>query len=66
MSDPASYTVGWICALPVEYIAVQEFLDEEHEKPKHNVGIAVLLEDDIPDTVRGELKGQLHRHTCCN
>jgi nucleoside phosphorylase len=33
MSDPKSYTVGWICALPVEYVAAQEFLDEEHEKP---------------------------------
>lgn len=33
MSDPAKYTVGWICALPVEYVAAQEFLDEEHEKP---------------------------------
>ncbi|KAJ6118823.1 hypothetical protein N7471_013443 [Penicillium samsonianum] len=33
MSDPAGYTVGWICAVPVEYIAAQEFLDEEHDKP---------------------------------
>jgi nucleoside phosphorylase len=33
MSDPANYTVGWICALPMEYVAAQEFLDEEHEKP---------------------------------
>ncbi|OQD87404.1 hypothetical protein PENSOL_c078G10565 [Penicillium solitum] len=33
MSDPANYTVGWICALLVEYVAAQEFLDEEHEKP---------------------------------
>ncbi|KAJ6032492.1 hypothetical protein N7540_003224 [Penicillium herquei] len=33
MSDPASYTVGWICALPVEYLAAQEFLDDEHAKP---------------------------------
>lgn len=33
MSDPAGYTVGWICALPVEHIAAQEFLDEEHERP---------------------------------
>lgn len=34
MSDPANYTVGWICALPVEYVAAQEFFDEEHEKPR--------------------------------
>ncbi|KAJ5653328.1 hypothetical protein N7490_000331 [Penicillium lividum] len=33
MSDPAGYTVGWICALPEEYIAAQEFLDDEHDKP---------------------------------
>lgn len=33
MSDPTKYTVGWICALRVEYIAAQELLDEEHEKP---------------------------------
>ncbi|KAJ9481902.1 hypothetical protein VN97_g11554 [Penicillium thymicola] len=32
MSDPARYTVGWICDLPVGYIAAQEFLDEEHNK----------------------------------
>jgi nucleoside phosphorylase len=25
------YTVGWICALPVELAAAQELLDEEHE-----------------------------------
>ncbi|KAK9847010.1 hypothetical protein MYU51_021175 [Penicillium brevicompactum] len=34
MSDPENYTVGWICALTVEYVAAQEFLDEEHEKPR--------------------------------
>lgn len=33
MLDPAGYTVGWICALLVEYTAAQEFLDEEHGKP---------------------------------
>jgi coenzyme F420-reducing hydrogenase beta subunit len=33
MSDPASYTVGWNCALPVEYTAAQEFLNEEHVNP---------------------------------
>jgi len=25
------YTVGWICALPVELVAAQEMLDEEHD-----------------------------------
>ncbi|KAL4940220.1 hypothetical protein BDV06DRAFT_213639 [Aspergillus oleicola] len=27
------YTVGWICAIVTEYVAAQEFLDEEHEAP---------------------------------
>jgi hypothetical protein len=25
------YTVGWVCALPVELAAAQEMLDEEHD-----------------------------------
>jgi nucleoside phosphorylase len=29
-ATPADYTVGWICAIDVEYVAAQEFLDEEH------------------------------------
>ncbi|KND91791.1 hypothetical protein TOPH_03388 [Tolypocladium ophioglossoides CBS 100239] len=40
MSSPNNYTVGWICALTVEYVAAQEFLDEEHEAPEF-----VLLND---------------------
>ena len=28
------YTVGWVCALPVELAAAQEMLDEEHETPR--------------------------------
>jgi nucleoside phosphorylase len=35
MSDPNTYTVGWICAIMVEYVAAQLFLDEEHEGPQH-------------------------------
>lgn len=35
MSDPSKYTVGWICALPAEYVAAQEFLDEEHDGPEY-------------------------------
>ncbi|OJJ07505.1 hypothetical protein ASPVEDRAFT_367534 [Aspergillus versicolor CBS 583.65] len=27
------YTIGWICAILTEYVAAQEFLDEEHERP---------------------------------
>ncbi|KAL7940504.1 nucleoside phosphorylase domain-containing protein [Trichoderma barbatum] len=33
MSNPDDYTVGWICAIPTEYIAAQAFLDEKHEGP---------------------------------
>lgn len=54
------YTVGWVCALPVELAAAQEMLDEEYETPRtdahdtniytcgrigeHNVVIACLPE----------------------
>ncbi|CRG91478.1 Vegetative incompatibility protein HET-E-1 [Talaromyces islandicus] len=34
MSNPQHYTVGWICALRTEYVAAQEFLDDEHELPE--------------------------------
>lgn len=34
-SDPQNYTVGWICAIPTEYVAAQAFLDEKHEGPKY-------------------------------
>ncbi|KAH7159171.1 nucleoside phosphorylase domain-containing protein [Fusarium sp. MPI-SDFR-AT-0072] len=43
MSNPADYTVGWICAVSTEYVAAQCFLDEDHDLPEsHNVVIAVL------------------------
>ncbi|KAH8724299.1 hypothetical protein GQ44DRAFT_750330 [Phaeosphaeriaceae sp. PMI808] len=32
------YTVGWICALPVELAAAQEMLDEEHDDLERNLG----------------------------
>jgi nucleoside phosphorylase len=54
------YTVGWVCALPVELVAAQEMLDVEHNTPfydahdsnlytcgrigEHNVVIACLPE----------------------
>jgi hypothetical protein len=54
------YTVGWVCALPVELAAAQAVLDEEHDIPRcvvhdtnlytcgrvgeHNVVIACLPE----------------------
>jgi nucleoside phosphorylase len=34
MSNPNDYTIGWICALSTEYVAAQEFLDDEHEPPE--------------------------------
>ena len=30
------YTVGWVCALPIELVAAQEMLDEEHEDLEHH------------------------------
>ncbi|KKK20668.1 hypothetical protein ARAM_000349 [Aspergillus rambellii] len=33
MSDPARYTIGWICAILTEYVAAKVTLDETHEKP---------------------------------
>ena len=35
MANLVDYTVGWICAIPTEYAAVQAFLDEEHEGPEY-------------------------------
>ncbi|KAF2193564.1 purine and uridine phosphorylase [Zopfia rhizophila CBS 207.26] len=32
------YTVGWVCALPVELAAAQEMLDEEHGDLEHDLG----------------------------
>lgn len=34
---PEDYTVGWVCALPVEMAAAQEMLDEEHAGLGHNL-----------------------------
>ncbi|KAL6831285.1 ankyrin repeat-containing domain protein [Trichoderma sp. SZMC 28015] len=34
MSDPNNYTIGWISAIEIEYIAAQEFLEEEHDPPE--------------------------------
>ncbi|KAF9871822.1 g-protein beta wd-40 repeats containing [Colletotrichum karsti] len=31
MSDPAKYTIGWVCAVVAEYVAAQTFLDEKHD-----------------------------------
>lgn len=34
MSNPDNYTIGWICAITTEYVAIQEFLDKEHDPLK--------------------------------
>ncbi|KAK6350646.1 hypothetical protein TWF718_003833 [Orbilia javanica] len=33
--DPQDYTIGWICAIPTEYVAAQLFLDEKHKRPEN-------------------------------
>jgi nucleoside phosphorylase len=33
---PQDYTVGWVCALPLELAAAQEMLDEEHQDLPQN------------------------------
>ncbi|THY84624.1 purine and uridine phosphorylase, partial [Aureobasidium pullulans] len=32
-SDPHNYTVGWICAVEIEYTAAELFLDKTHPRP---------------------------------
>ncbi|KAF4964161.1 hypothetical protein FSARC_7890, partial [Fusarium sarcochroum] len=32
MADPSIYTVRWICALPLEFVAARAFLDQEHKE----------------------------------
>lgn len=36
----SDYTVGWVCALPIELAAAQEMLDEEHKDLPQNSGDA--------------------------
>jgi nucleoside phosphorylase len=36
------YTVGWICALPVELAAAQAMLDEKHDDLEHNENLYTL------------------------
>jgi nucleoside phosphorylase len=51
MSDPMDYSVGWICAIPAEFIAARCFFDEEHELPS---GIA---EGDSNNYILGRMGG---------
>lgn len=34
LSSPNEYTIGWICALPLERAPAEEMLEEKHEYPK--------------------------------
>ncbi|KAJ4146961.1 hypothetical protein LMH87_001514 [Akanthomyces muscarius] len=34
MPDPQDYAIGWISAIRTEYVAAQEFLDDEHGPPE--------------------------------
>ncbi|PLN78804.1 purine and uridine phosphorylase [Aspergillus taichungensis] len=49
MSDPAIYTIGWICSLRAGYVAAQELLDEEHEEP------AVVAPNDTNNYTLGQI-----------
>ncbi|THW56385.1 hypothetical protein D6D19_10616 [Aureobasidium pullulans] len=52
MSDPALYTVGWICAIPTKSIAASLSLDgEEHER------LAYVSTNDGNDYTLGEMAG---------
>lgn len=43
MSIPSHYTIGWICAITTEYVAVYDNKDYTLGKiGRYNVGIAVL------------------------
>ncbi|KAK8112318.1 uncharacterized protein PG998_008775 [Apiospora kogelbergensis] len=35
MSNPENYTIGWVCALTIEFVAARAFFDETHEGPSH-------------------------------
>ncbi|KZL72745.1 hypothetical protein CT0861_12089, partial [Colletotrichum tofieldiae] len=51
MSNPDSYTVGWICAITTEFVAAQAFLDERHDRP------ARLVPSDNNNYALGKLSG---------
>jgi hypothetical protein len=49
MSNPNDYTVGWIGAIHIEYVAAQAFLDKEHDRPEK------LSPNDHNDYTLGEM-----------
>ncbi|OQE16196.1 hypothetical protein PENSTE_c025G10455 [Penicillium steckii] len=51
MSDPKSYTIGWICAIITEYVAAQCFLDEKHDIPEN-----------LPNTKNDYTLGRIGKH----
>lgn len=51
MSDPKTYTIGWICAVNSEYVAAQAILDRKHARP------AVLSTGDINSYTPGTVEG---------
>lgn len=51
MPDPQDFTVGWISAIPTEFVAAQQFLDEIYEEPE------VAQHDD-----NAYVLGRIHRH----
>ncbi|TQV93804.1 G-protein beta WD-40 repeats containing protein [Cordyceps javanica] len=49
MPVPEDYTIGWISAIRPEYVAAQEFLDDEHDPPE------LLSSDDTNDYTLGRI-----------
>ncbi|KAH6995351.1 nucleoside phosphorylase domain-containing protein [Ilyonectria destructans] len=54
MSDPQDYTVGWVCATISEYVAAQEFLDEEHQDEEQET-LGTLHPDDANHYTLGRI-----------
>ncbi|THZ81488.1 purine and uridine phosphorylase [Aureobasidium pullulans] len=53
MLNPKDYTVLWICALPLEYVAAQAFLDQEDPKS----GVGEISNDDTNAYTLGQIAG---------
>ncbi|THZ58378.1 purine and uridine phosphorylase [Aureobasidium pullulans] len=53
MSNPKDYTILWICALPLEYVAAQAFLDQEDPKS----GVGEMSNDDTNAYTLGQIAG---------
>ncbi|KAL7949328.1 hypothetical protein V8C42DRAFT_350993 [Trichoderma barbatum] len=63
MSDPSKYSVGWICAIQLEHVAAQAFLDERHEAPEYlspNDTMITLWEEYGLASVAGVARDMLH------